>query len=504
MKDIRFFRVFLLVLILAVIFTIAYTSSQFDQISCMEVPVLSDADTPSLMQKIDTNLSGYFFFKGEPAAVDWQTGTIYISQKIDQNTRYQDLDGSLSLAYQDFSLYFLPDPCFSDLQSAMAANHPFRLLAVNPAGDYAEYNVIFTSFPIINLTEDGTGNGDKLSPHSGKFCLWTSDDPEQPRYSVTTSLAKWHVRGMTSASISKKPWKLTLTNHQAPIKLSLLGLGKDDDWILNPMNLDDTLLKEQLFMKLWNQLAAETYNYPMSSGEYVEVIINREYRGVYLMQRRIDQNYLELPTEGILFKGINNSLQATVQDTYELIYSPLDTEESYALLDNIWNRDYSMYDVNNFIDVNLFLHFAAAPDNAVYPKNMYYFFNPTASGYAVTLIPWDTDMSFGVVWEDGFVYNYEDSINRVTRRMEYRGMQELHPDLDDRMAARWQELRNGVLSEENILSVLSELEASLLKNGASVRDSQKWGNYYGGSDTVNSLYRYIREKLPLMDAFYAQ
>ena len=49
----------------------------------------------------------------------------------------------------------------------------------------------------------------------------------------------------------------------------MVGLGSDDDWILYPMILDDTKLKEQLFIQLWNRWADQVdWNVPMSKGEY--------------------------------------------------------------------------------------------------------------------------------------------------------------------------------------------------------------------------------------------
>lgn len=503
MQHIKFFRILLLVLIVLAVCTAAFADSRFSQVSCLEVRVLTDENQITCREQTSKDLSGYFYFKNEPAAVDRESRTIYISQNISDSTRFQDLEGNLTLAYKDFRLYFAPDPCFDDLKAAMAENHRFRLLAADPEGNYAEYAVVFTSLPVLRMdvqTRDQNENN-----LFGNICLWAPDDPDQLRYSVKTSSAEWHVRGATSAKRPKKPYKLTLkTSKQENRALSLLGLGKDDDWILNAMYQDDTDLKEPMFINLWNEMASDTsYNYPMSSGEYVEVVIDQEYQGVYLLQRRIDKKYLS-SSESILFKGksSNNKLDR-VDENYEIISSSFNEADTYALLYRIWEGNCTFYDIANFIDINLFLHFASAKDNTLY-KNIFYIFAPTSSGYAVTLIPWDTDMSFGTIWTTDFAYDYEESLHSIPRRMEYDAMLELHPDLNERMAARWQELRETVLSEENILSHLTRLETQLAESGVPVRESQKWGEFYGGSDTVENLYRFIREKLPLMDEFYAQ
>ena len=111
-------------------------------------------------------------------------------------------------------------------------------------------------------------------------------------------------------------------------------------------------------------------------------------------------------------------------------------------------------------------------------------------------------MSFGVIWTNTFVYDYNKSLNHIARRMEFEQMQVLHPDLDSRMSQRWKQLRQGVLSEENIISQLAQLESLLAANGMPKRDLQRWGSYYGGEDRTENIYRYIKEKLVLMDEYY--
>lgn len=495
MSHIKILRLCLLFIIIIFIFVTAYSASSFEQITCMDVPVLTSEDQIICRSLSNVDLSECFFFKGEPAAVDRESRTIYISQSVSQNTRYQDLEGNLTLAYKNFHLYFTPDSYFSNLQTAIADGHRFQLLAVSPDGEYMEYFVVFTSFPVINMVSPPSENGWNFS---GNFYLWAPNDPEQLRYNVKTSTAAWHIRGGATTSMPKKSWKLTLTSQGKNSGLSLLGLGKDDDWILNGLSLDDTALKEKLFMHLWNQMVTETsYNHPMSIGEYVEVVINQDYQGIYLIQRRIDGRYLDLPSNSILIKGMKTNKLEQVHDNYEIVNSPLAHEDTYSLLEDMWNGDCTMFNIDNFVDINLFFHFASAMDNTKF-KNILY----ALEDNAVTLIPWDTDMSFGVIWTNTFVYDYNKSLNHIARRMEFEQMQVLHPDLDSRMSQRWKQLRQGVLSEENIISQLAQLESLLAANGMPKRDLQRWGSYYGGEDRTENIYRYIKEKLVLMDEYY--
>ena len=114
--------------------------------------------------------------------------------------------------------------------------------------------------------------------------------------------------------------------------MSLVGLGADDDWILNPMNLDDTKLKETLFMDLWNQRAEQVnWNENMSAGEYVEVVINQEYWGLFQLQRRIDGKFLSLGSQDILLKSGVKLNTDTVELAYEIVHTGLTDTETFTL-----------------------------------------------------------------------------------------------------------------------------------------------------------------------------
>ena len=503
MRKINILRFLLLFIALLVVGINAYSNYRFEEISCMDVRVLREETDIDCSDYVEIDLSGYFSFKNEAAAVDRDTSTIYIAHKFPETIRYQDVEGNLTLSYDDYNLYFAPDPCFSDLHSAAKEGHRFKLIAANAAGQYTYYYVVFTSLPVLCLEAVENTYVPENQPF-GTLCLWTPEDPDQFRYSVKTGFSDWHIRGATSSGMDKVPWKLSLkTSKHNKASLSLLGLGEDDDWILNAMRLDDTKLKERLFMDLWNEMAAQTsYNHPMSKGEYVEVVINREYLGVFLLQRRIDAKYLELPSDNIIVKGVDIYKAEQVQGNYEIASTPISEENTFELLRQIWDGDYSMFCPENFIDLSLFMHLSSAMDNASF-KNMFYVIEPDASGYSLTMIPWDTDMTFGVCWEDGFSYNYKMSLNAHTTRNEFSWMQEHHPDLQERMSERWQELRRSVLTEENILNHIMALNSQLAESNTLAREHQRWPEYYGGADSLENLCRFIHDKLLLLDEHYA-
>ena len=63
---------------------------------------------------------------------------------------------------------------------------------------------------------------------------------------VTAAGCRYHVRGAISVTFPKKSYKVSLrTQDGEKVKENLLGLRKDDDWILNAMYTDSSYLREK-------------------------------------------------------------------------------------------------------------------------------------------------------------------------------------------------------------------------------------------------------------------
>lgn len=477
--------------------------------TCMGVPVLSEREQAELGEYVYQDLSRELQYNGQRAAVDWSTSTVYIAQDIRKGTSAEDLLGSLRTFSPSLQLSFAPDEAFGNLAEAVKNGHVFKLNVAYGSSKYMQYDLVFTTLPVLRLDGEVIGKNEKNKDIcKGDMCLWTPMDSETNSYSVKTSNAQWHVRGGWSATLLKTPFKLDLKKKTGTYKnMSMVGLGTDDDWILNPMNLDDTKLKEKLFMGLWNQRAEQVdWNERMSAGEYVEVVINQEYWGLFQLQRRIDNKLLHLDAEDILLKRGTNLSASTLQNAYEIVHSRLSEEETYGLLqDFFYGRDGDLLNMDNFLDVNLFLQCASAMDNM--QKNIFYLLRKNENGYSMYLLPWDTDMSWGTVWDDeagGFVYDFEASRQKVTVRQEYNWMKRYHPDLDSRMASRWFELRESLLTMENMSAILEQEQAVLDTSGAQRRDIDRWGLYYEGEDSLENLYRSIEARLEWVDEYYSQ
>ena len=281
-------------------------------------------------------------------------------------------------------------------------------------------------------------------------------------------------------------------------------MGSDDDWILNSLVFDDTKVREKLFMDTWNEIAnVSDYNYKMSTGEYVEVIINDEYMGLYLLQRRLDKKYLELSDEDVLLK-VTNYQAENAKEAYELVTEVDDVEKIYLYMQKIFEgSDCSGIDVNNLADVNNMLYLTNAIDNTGL-KNMYMVLVNENDKYKLFFVPWDTDLSLGLFWNWGILYDYEHTMDYFNCRMETSAVETINPQYVKIAEDRWNYLKKEILSVEEIANKIDIYRDILESSGAIKRDKDRWGEQYNGKDNTENMKKYISDRFDMLEQYYCQ
>ena len=57
---------------------------------------------------------------------------------------------------------------------------------------------------------------------------------------------------------------------------------------------------------------------------------------------------------------------------------------------------------------------------------------------------------------------------------------------------------------ENVTAVLEQEQQLLDASGAQNRDTQRWGLFYKGADSLENLYRSVEARFAWVDAYYDQ
>ena len=181
-----------------------------------------------------------------------------------------------------------------------------------------------------------------------------------------------HVRGNTSRDFDKKSFALETWNaNDEDLDVPLLGLPAEEDWILQGPFSDKTLIRNHLIYTLSNGIgryAART--------RFVELEINGEYRGVYVLMEKIkrDDNRVALPEGAALLKrdwveGGENFVQTALcrddlkvewSDDISGVVDRLDSIEAEIL-----DGDFSSIDLESFIDHMLLVEIGRNVDGYV-------------------------------------------------------------------------------------------------------------------------------------------
>lgn len=497
----RFFLCCLLLLLL-VLFSV-FLIIQEDK-TVLGIKTLSDSEYNEIQNEYlyTDNFDVKLLLNGYRAPIDKKTKNIYVS--INEKTKNM---ARFSVDEFNFKLYFEPEVSYSLIFSEMSQNKKHKLIVVDKDSNlYTEYYVIFTNFPVISLNSEESGIDDEGQEElKGEIFFWDALDKETNLYKSFNIQSLWHTKGQTVAAMPKKSLKLSIKNARGSKEnVSFCGLGEDDDWILNAMYMDDLKFREKLLMDIWNQICIDnSENIIMSNGEYVELINDSEYQGLYLIQRRVDKKYLKLQDD-ILVKGKKVYGDLKSGDKYEIIHSIYNNEKTYDFLDENYTLNECFAEninLDNWVDVNLIMAFGALADNYS-TNNNFTLFQNVHDDFEVKYILRDTDMSFGLTWVNSFEYLPDDMINEIKNRSERKALKKIYENLDTKIFIRWTELRNSVLNYDNIIGIANLHYSNLLNNGVLIRDFEKNGIRYENKDTFENFSLFVQNRLNVLDEYY--
>lgn len=317
-------------------------------------------------------------------------------------------------------------------------------------------------------------------------------------------------RGSSSQDLPKKPYGLSTkqADNVSNNNVSLLGMPSENDWILNALAFDSSYIRDYISYNLSSQLG----NYA-SRTVYCEVVVNGEYKGLYMLQEKLKDdsnriNVLEILTTDVTAETITGGYitkadkttggdpvawqmipySGNVVDFIHELPKPEDvTSSQNAYIQNqftnlqlqannasIQNGFPSRIDVPSFIDFMLINELGSNVD--AYQFSTY--FHKDRAGKLRAGPVWDLNLTYG---NDLFQWGFDRSKTDV---WQFNNGDNIGPkfwlDLYNNttfkcyLSKRWNELtQTGKPLNQTSINALIDNTITLITEAAN-RDSQKW------------------------------
>lgn len=392
------------------------------------------------------------------------------------------------------------------------------------------------------------------------------DEPKNPgtfhltsgEYSQDTGVLDMGIefRGSTSQIFDKKSFSLELVKADDPtdeLKLVLLDLRKDGDWILDASYRDTSFVRNIIGHDIFNDMRPYAHidengdqkGQATIRGHLTEVSLNGQYHGVYVLSEKVDRKLLGLkkitvPTDAagnelfnqidftdpdngsVLYKADSNFATLDFVDTarvdFEQKYPDIDDVARWEPLENLINFITLSSDaefisqVGNIIDIDSAVDFwlmTSVIANTDSLKKNYYLARSGPGKFF--FVPWDNDASFGMWWNGeridwSFAYWNADE-NALIRRLTNLPQ----TGFNAKLKQRWNQLRNTLFTEQALTARFDEYHAKLdardaTGESARERNRARWPD--SGGQGVNNpeigttayISIWIQDRLAFLDA----
>ena len=401
-------------------------------------------------------------------------------------------------------------------------------------------NFIFI-FSLINCNNIENDNRDISTPRNKSVPLFSIksekkivDDPktvavlkvEQNDSLLLETKIGIEIRGAISQYEDKKSYGFEIrdTNDSLSNK-SIVGLPKNDDWILYGPMSDKSLIRNVLTYALSNQMGKYA-----SRGKFVEVEINGNYKGLYVLMEKLkqdkgriaikkldkDDNSPEKISGGYILKidktagKSNNFSDYNDQNSFISKYdskgnlsdkSKIHYLYEYPKAKNITpqqksyisqyihdfektiasnsSQDYLKYmDMDSFVDYFILTEFIQNNDG----YRISNFLQKDRDGKLAMGAIWDCDLAYGPentfcggMEKDNWVFRYNQFCGSDQWLVPFWWEKLLQdPTFKNKVNVRWKSLRKSVLSEENVFKTIDSLTIYLQENNLIDRNYERW------------------------------
>ncbi|MEZ4236186.1 MAG: CotH kinase family protein [Myxococcota bacterium] len=256
----------------------------------------------------------------------------------------------------------------------------------------------------------------------------------------------------------------------------LLGMGADDEWILNGQYVDRALFRNRLAYDLFQSFGGPEHY--ATETRFCEMTLDGEYLGVYTLGEKLERGEDRLPLgkgeqpgESFLVKldddeGFHDNTAG--YGTWQLVWPDEDPEVLAAVSTILagWEAAsgddiFAWVDLDSAVDWVLLQEFMK--NNDAYFLSVYLWRD---SGGKLHFAPWDFDLTLGGYpirdcgaegWNPRTWYGTSGDPVEI----DYIQKMDAVPAFRDRLVTRWNELRQGELSEASILARIEGYDAVL-------------------------------------------
>jgi hypothetical protein len=415
-------------------------------------------------------------------------------------------------------------------------------LGIDPVcgeGDLDSETFTNSNLPIIIIeTENGATIPDEPKilgtmkiiqrPDGARNFVCDADNEAYLNYSGTIGI---EIRGSSSQVLPKKPYGID-TLDDAGIEdenVALLGMPKENDWILNSFAFDDSMMRDFISYEMAREMGQYAVNL-----EYCEVIVNGDYRGLYVLSEKIKRDgdrvdiaklsdtentfpevtggYLmqtDRPTAedpeawynngaGYIHEKPNSDDITSVQSAYiESVFRDLDDSADNS---DIINGYPAVIDVPSFIDYMLVAEIASNAD--AYALSTYY--HKDRGGKLRAGPVWDYNLTFGNDLFDFFSTYFDRSFTDVWQ-FEFSNTgahfwNDLFADpiFKCYLSKRFNEVTStGEPLNYNSISDVIDNTVALISE-AVVREDERWDTIDDFSGEIVNLKSWVQERITWM------
>lgn len=325
------------------------------------------------------------------------------------------------------------------------------------------------------------------------------------------------IRGATSSEFPKKSYKIELNN-----KVSLLEMNADSDWILDAVYTDKSKIRNLLSYNIWNMINDNQAINNDQKGEFVELYIDNNYIGLYVLKEKIDKEITCNSPSCFLAKSVGHVKEETIDkilnnkiyvkeienelylENYELKkYNDAYLKKFIEKMKNYYSQNTytpnNSYNIKNYINYNLFIIFIYGTDNIT--KNQYLSISDKTPDIFIT--PWDLDLTFGIDYSTIETLKSKEIYDNYNNNLwiEENFINHYDRTTKEQIKERYWELRKDVITMDTINNYLDSYKELLVSSGAAKRDSDRW-YYYDIEQEIEKIRTWANNRITFLDEYF--